>query len=254
MFTLDSGSGFPLIILHGLLGMSDNWVPVSRKLSAHYRVIVPDLRNHGRSPHSSVHTYEAMAHDVVAFCERQGLAKIHLLGHSMGGKVAMTIACAEPSLVDHLVVADIGPGGYPGNNQHTELLGVMMAVDLQMVVNRQEVDRLLALKVDDQRIRMFLLKNLTRDAGNKLAWRPNLPVLLQQMPHILAGIPPDGLFTGKTLFLKGADSDYLSGEQCNLIYHHFPAARLATIENAGHWLHADDPESFTQQVQWFLQS
>lgn len=254
MFTLDTGSGFPLIILHGLLGMSDNWVPIARELSARYRVIVPDLRNHGRSPHSPVHSYEAMAGDVVAFCRSKGFEKIHLLGHSMGGKVAMTVACSEPSLVDHLAVADIGPGGYPANNQHTELLRVMMAVDPQKAVNRQEIDQILALNIENQRIRMFLLKNLTRNDNNQLVWRPNLPVLLKQMPDILGPIRSAGLFTGKTLFLKGADSDYLTGEQCDLVYHHFPAAQTVTIEKAGHWLHADDPGAFTQHLLWFLQS
>lgn len=254
LFASEIGEGFPLIILHGLLGMSDNWAMIAKKLSHRFRVIVPDMRNHGRSPHTSEHSYELMAEDILSLCSARGIEKIHLLGHSMGGKVAMTIACKEPSLVSRLVVADIGPGAYTDSNYHTGLLQVMMGINPGNYATRNEIDKLLMLKIPDQRIRMFLLKNLGRNEQNLLSWRANLPVLLSQSNKVLEGINPDGVFTGKTLFLKGSMSDYISDEQCDLIYKQFPSASIVTIENAGHWIHADATEIFTQNVCDFLTS
>lgn len=254
LYTSETGDGFPLIILHGLLGMGDNWAMIAKKLSGSFRVIVPDMRNHGRSPHTSDHSYELMAEDILNLCKIKGFNKVHLLGHSMGGKVAMTIACLEPSIVDRLIIADIGPGTYTDAGHHTYLLHAMMGIHPEDFATRSEVDDALSMKISDQRIRMFLLKNLTRNKNNLLSWKANLPVLLSQSQKVLEGISPDGLFTGKTLFLKGALSDYISEEQCEMIYKQFPSASIVTIDNAGHWIHADATDVFTRYVIDFLTS
>ncbi len=254
LYTSETGDGFPLIILHGLLGMGDNWAMIAKKLSGSFRVIVPDLRNHGRSPHTIDHSYELMAEDIFNLCKTRGYEKVHLLGHSMGGKVAMTLACSEPSFVNKLIVADIGPGAYADASRHISLLNVMMGIRPGDFTTRSEVDKALSMKITDQRTRMFLLKNLTRNENNKLSWKANLSVLLSKSQKILEGISPDGLFTGKSLFLRGALSDYISEEQCEIIYKQFPSASIVTINDAGHWIHADATEVFTRYVFDFLTS
>lgn len=249
---MEWGDGPPLIILHGLFGMSDNWAPLARKLSNGYRVIVPDLRNHGRSPHFASHTYKEMASDITILCNELNIDRCSILGHSMGGKVAMTLAFDNPALVDRLVVADIGPGAYPDHSYHSQLIQLMLDAHPETASNRSEIESRLASEVFDERIRLFLLKNITRDQNGSFAWKVNLPVLAACMPQILAGVTPNGFYSGKSLFVKGELSDYVSGHQCDLIYEQFPTARVVAIQKAGHWLHADAPEEFFRVVSDFL--
>lgn len=254
LFTTEQGEGEPLLILHGLLGMSDNWALIARTLAKQFRVIVPDLRNHGRSPHSPIHTYEAMAADIIALCEDKGFDRVNILGHSMGGKVAMTISCLYPQLTDRLIVADIGPGAYSEQTYHSDLINLMLSIEPGEASSRAEIDTMLSQKLTDERIRMFLLKNITRDKQNKFIWKANLPVLSAQLPAILEEVVPGTYFTGKTLFIKGELSGYINAKQYDLIYQRFPLATIVTIPEAGHWLHADAPALFTQTTLQFLNS
>lgn len=254
LFMTEQGEGEPLLILHGLLGMSDNWALIARALAKQFRVIVPDLRNHGRSPHSPVNTYEAMTADIVALCTEKGFDRVNILGHSMGGKVAMTIAFLYPQLTGRLIVADMGPGAYNENSYHRDLISLMLSFDPGEASSRAEIDTWLSKKITDERIRMFLLKNITRDRQNKFAWKANLPVLQAQLPSILEEVVPGAYFTGKTLFIRGELSEYINSEQCDQIYQRFPSASVVTIPGAGHWLHADAPGPFTKHVLQFLNS
>lgn len=248
------GDGKPLIILHGLFGMADNWAPIARRLAASYRVIVPDLRNHGRSIHTTEHSYDSMASDIVGLCHSLKITRTIVLGHSMGGKVAMTLAHQHPSLVERLIVADIGPGAYPNHTHHLQLIEAMMDAHPETASNRSEIDSRLAQQIHDERIRLFLLKNITRNQSGRFAWKTNLPVLLQSMNEIVSEVASKGVFTAKTLFIKGELSDYITDNQCQLIFERFPTATVTTLEKAGHWLHADAAEEFYSTVKNFLDS
>lgn len=237
------GSGPPLVCLHGLFGSGRNWVGIASALEDRFEVILPDLRNHGASPWSDEMTYAAMADDLAALLDRLGLARVRLLGHSMGGKAAMALALTAPERLSHLVVADIAPVAYPPALE--TYIEAMRAVDLARVDRRDQADAALAPAVPEPGIRSFLLQNLERREG-RFAWRLNLEALARAMPAI-RGFPDLSTaepFQAPCCFIRGARSDYVRDEHLPLIRALFPTATLRTVEGAGHWVHAEQPQGF----------
>ena len=246
------GKGEPLFILHGFLGMSDNWKTLANSLSENYQVHIIDQRNHGRSFHSEDFTYELMADDLLDYMSWHQLDKVHLLGHSMGGKTAMLFAVENPEKVNKLIVADIAPKYYPAH--HQSILEALHAVDFNSIKSRKEIDLIFEKYIPETGIRMFLLKNVYRESKDTLAYRFNLESLSENIEEIGVGLPSRTMFNGKTLFLKGENSGYISQDDEALIHAHFPDSRIVTISNAGHWLHSENPTDFYNNVVEFLEN
>jgi esterase len=243
------GSGPPLIILHGLLGCLDNWHTMSRTLASSFRVIAVDQRNHGRSGHSDVFTYGAMAADLTELLDHLQIPSASVLGHSMGGKTAMQCALSYPDRVDKLIAVDIAPREYP--RLHDELLDAMRAVDLRSMTARQQVDARLAQRVPDFAERQFLLKNLARDDAGGFFWRPNLEAIHNHYLEIARAIGSDTPFDGPALFVRANKANYILPSDFPAIRHLFPDSTIVGIES-GHWIHADAPVIFADFVIRFL--
>ncbi len=245
------GHGQALLIIHGLFGSSRNWQGLSKQFSAHYDVITLDLRNHGDSFHHAEMNYPVMAADVVALLDQLQLSAAHVLGHSMGGKVAMTMSHAYPDRVSKLVVADIAPVSYA--HDYADILAPILQLDLTTVANRKQVDQALATSIPDPGIRLFLLQNLVFDQG-RARWKLNWPVLQQSMSLITGFVDiSDWHIPQPSLFIRGDLSDYVDAEHWQQIQQHFSAAQLVSLEQAGHWLHAEQPQAFLASVLSFLQ-
>jgi esterase len=241
----------PLVLIHGLFGSAANWHGIARRLAVERRVLVPDLRNHGQSPWDARMDYRAMAADLVALLDGEGIARAHLVGHSMGGKAAMWLALSAPERVGSLVVVDIAPVTYA--SRHGALVSALAALPLAQLTDRRAADALLAQTIQSAAVRAYLLQNLVRDRSGGWCWRVNLEVLARSLDQIL-GFPPtaDLQFPGPVLFLYGSRSDYVTGEGLPRIRALFPLARLRTIANAGHWVYADQPQEFLAAVSGFL--
>lgn len=246
------GIGEPLIILHGLLGSLDNWMPHAQLLARDFQVSLLDLRNHGRSPHADAFDYDLLAADVAEFMRDQNLARVNLLGHSMGGKVAMRFAQLHPEATRRLLVLDMSPREYPP--RYAEILHTMHTLDLRQFRHRAEVDAALIPAAPDKNVRQFLLKNIGRDEEGNLRWKPNLASLRENYHCVRGAIPADSTFGGATLFIRGERSDYVLPEDETLIKTLFPAAKIATIPDAGHWVHAEAPEEFLRLAREFFQA
>lgn len=245
------GQGEPLIVLHGLFGTLDNWQTLAKAWAEDYLVYLVDLRNHGRSPHVDGLSYPAMAEDLSEFMEQNWIHKAHVLGHSMGGKVAMELALTYPDLVDKLIVVDIAPRPYaPG---HDDVFAALFAVDLQKLESRQEAEAILEKHIDEWGVRQFLLKNLSRTKEGGFEWKMNLPVIYRDYLRILEPPTESGPFEGSTLFIRGAASRYVKDEDMLRIQELFPRSTLSTVPEAGHWVHADQPEILKNMVINFLQ-
>lgn len=239
------GEGQPFVILHGLFGYSDNWQTHAKKLADYYRVILVDLRNHGHSEWSDEHNYEVMAGDVHELFEALELEKAILLGHSMGGKTAMRFAQLYPSLLDKLIIVDMGIKEYPMH--HSEILKGLEAVDTEAITSRSEAEKMMEPYVDSPGVRQFLLKNLYWKEKGKLAWRMNVPVLRKEMTDILRALP-EGEVMIPTLFIRGELSNYILDEDIADIENQFPDSSVQTVANAGHWVHAEAPGEFMDAV------
>lgn len=237
------GKGKPLVILHGFLGMSDNWKTLGSQFAEiGYEVHMLDMRNHGKSFHSDEFSYEAMANDVKKYCKFHQLQNIILLGHSMGGKTAMLFATSHPELIEKLIVADIGPKFYP--QHHQPILEGLNAVDFSKQPSRSEVEEIVSKYIEDIGTRQFLLKSLYWKEKEQLAFRFNLPVFNEKIEEIGKALPAENKFDKPTLFLRGSKSNYILDEDFETIQIHFPKAKIETISNAGHWLHAENPVEF----------
>ncbi len=240
----------PIVLLHGLFGASANWHGIARRLAPGRRILVPDLRNHGRSPHDPQMSYPAMAADLIALLDAQGIGEAVLVGHSMGGKAAMWLALDQPHRVSALAVADMAPVVYPP--RFGGLLAALGGLTLDGLADRREADARLAETLPDAALRAYLLQGLAREDG-QWRWRTNLPVLKSSMPEILGFPDPAGRqYPGPTLFLYGTASDYLTGAHLKPIRRLFPLARLRPLPGAGHWLYAEQPETFTAALQGLL--
>ncbi|MCC5859207.1 MAG: alpha/beta fold hydrolase [Ectothiorhodospiraceae bacterium] len=245
------GEGEPLLILHGLFGSGSNWRRIARGLEPHRRSYLVDLRNHGQSPHDPVMTYPAMTKDVLRLLDHLGLERANLLGHSMGGKVAMWLALTHPERVQRLVVADIAPIPYPDDGDHGALIKALLALDLDRLRSRAEATERLADRIPSLGIRQFLLTNLEKHEGT---WRWRIPLrYLRDSLDTIRGFPAtDRRFPGPALFLHGGESPYVRDNAHPVIRDLFPGAEIVTMPGCGHWLHAEDPSGFSRQVADFL--
>ncbi|HUX94362.1 MAG TPA: alpha/beta fold hydrolase [Bacteroidales bacterium] len=258
LFCRSYGSGPPLIILHGLYGSSDNWMSIAKMVGDHYTVYLPDLRNHGKSPHSDIMDYQAMSNDILELADQLNLNNFFLAGHSMGGKAAMAFAVNWPERISGLLIADISPfvnepDGKAAFLQHKTILEAMYNLNLTKISTRTDADAELKGKINSEKIRGFILKNLQRSTGNRFVWKLNVPSLLNNLKSIMEGIElkniPDEQVTGfPVIFLKGSESDYINIEDYPYILKIFPAAEIIEIREAGHWLHADQPEEVAKNL------
>ncbi len=244
------GHGPPLVILHGLLGSSNNWQTVGRTLSNEFRVLMVDQRNHGRSFHSTRHTYRLLAEDLLTFLDLHRIDEARLLGHSMGGKAAMTFALSFPDRVSKLVVVDIAPRAYPPSQD--EILDSLSELNLGRIFARTDADRLLALNIHNQRVRQFLLTNLKRNEKGGFGWRVNLSGLRANRLEMTKAVEFSNPCSVPSLFIRGENSAYIDRSDLAHIRRLFPAASFRTIQGAGHWVHADAPQEFIRVVREFL--
>ncbi|WP_196891114.1 alpha/beta fold hydrolase [Aureivirga marina] len=236
------GQGEPLLILHGFFGMSDNWKSLGNKYAEQFEVHMIDQRNHGRSFHSEEFTYELMAEDLFHYIQHHNLKKVSLLGHSMGGKTVMLFATMYPEMVAKLIVADISPRFYPVH--HDLILEALNSIDFSIHKTRKEVEEVLKERIDEVGVRQFLLKNVFWKTKEELAFRFNLESLTENVEEVGVALPSFHEFDKKTLFLRGENSGYISKEDESLIFAHFPKAKIQTVKNAGHWLHAENQTDF----------
>ena len=243
------GEGEPLLILHGFLGSLDNWQSIAKELAANYQVFILDVRNHGKSFHDNKHDYASMVEDLHFYVNHLGFSKINILGHSMGGKIAMLFALKYPLLVSHLIVVDIAPKIYqPG---HEDILYALSKVNPKELKSRQEAVEIISTYIHEPTVVQFLLKNLDRKVDGSFSWKMNLPVLISQYAEILS-FPGEGIFNEPTLFLKGEKSDYILPADEPNIQQYFPKAKIVSIKNAGHWVHAENPVDFISETSKFL--
>ena len=244
LFYREYGQGPPLLILHGLYGDSSNWVTVARNLGKKFTVYVPDMRNHGNSPHSRVHDYLAMSNDITEFIETKSLSRVSLLGHSMGGKVAMTFSVNNPDKVAALIIADISPFSRDDQSDtiprfHQKVLDALLNTDLSSYAGRAEIETAISDITGDSRTASFLLKNLYRKENRMYGWRLNARALYDNLDTLMGSVPADitRAVTGfPVLFIRGGDSGYLPESHFTDITRLFPAAEFKTIHGAGHWL------------------
>ena len=245
------GEGKPLLILHGFLGMSDNWKTLGGKFSEKgFQVHLIDQRNHGKSFHSDDFDYGFLAEDLKHYVEHYELKNIVLLGHSMGGKTAMQFSCSFSKLVGKLIVADIAPKFYPPHHQY--IVDALSSLNLDQIASRTEADKALSTHIPEFGIRQFLLKNLFWAEKGKLGFRFNLAVLKNRMEEIGDALGPMEHYDGPTLFLRGDRSEYIANADSGTIRKHFPKATVETVSNAGHWLHAENPLDFFNRAMNFL--
>lgn len=244
-----AGSGPPLVILHGLFGSADNWFSIARELQESFTLYLVDQRNHGDSPQSDEWNYQVMAEDLLELLDDEGLGNVYLMGHSMGGKTAMNFALAHPDRVAKLIIADIAPRYYPVH--HQSILKGLNALPLTELQSRKEADEKLAAYIPEAGIRQFLLKSLGRDE-NGFVWKINLPVITANIEEVGQELESEEKYEGKTLFLAGANSDYVTDSDCEEIYAFFPNYDLIKVPNAGHWLHAEQPQAVVREIVKFL--
>ncbi len=244
------GTGKPLIIAHGFFGMGDNWKTLAKRFSTHFEVHLIDQRNHGRSFHSDDFNYELLIEDLLYYIKHYQLKEVSLIGHSMGGKMAMLFAVTYPEYLDKLVVVDIAPKYYEPH--HTFIFNALKNIDFDKITTRREVAEVLEKYIDNEGIRQFLLKNVYWKTKTQLALRFNLESLIENSSEVGEALPPFTSFDKPTLFLKGDHSDYITEDDNPLIEAHFPQAKIITVKNSGHWLHADNPGAFYDNVSHFL--
>jgi esterase len=252
LFYRKFGDGLPLIILHGMYGSSDNWLTIAKKLADSFTVYLPDQRNHGQSPHSEIHDYNAMRDDLFELVTDLRLKKFFLAGHSMGGKTAMAFAVKWPEMIYGLVIVDISPftdenNKMPVFNQNLNILKTILSIDLSKIRSRADVEKLLVEKILSDKVRGFILKNLQRGDGDRFTWKLNAAALLKNLDKIMAAIDLEEVMiqpiTGfPVIFLKGSFSNYLTATDITDLRRVFPASEFVVINGAGHWIHADKPD------------
>lgn len=258
LFFRSYGNGPPLIILHGLYGSSDNWLSIAKMIDGHYTVYLPDLRNHGQSPHSDIMDYDSMRDDLLELTEELKIKQFFLAGHSMGGKVAISFALKFPEKLNGLLIADISPfineiSGPIIYDQHKTILKAILSLDLSKIKSRAEAEAELAKMIESEKIKGFILKNLQRSSGNTFIWKINARSILDNLDRIMDGIDRSTMRNYQisgfpVIFLKGSESDYINTSDFPDILRIFPAAEIKEIENAGHWLHADQPAEVAESL------
>jgi pimeloyl-ACP methyl ester carboxylesterase len=253
LFFRKFGEGTPLVILHGLFGTADNWNTLAKKYGEWFTTYAVDLRNHGQSPHSDEWSYELMAQDVINLLKEENIDSCYLMGHSMGGKVAMLVAGMIPDKIEKLIVCDIAPKYYAPH--HTEVLEALNGLDLVNTKTRKDAEAYMESRIKDFGTRQFLLKSLYWK-DEKLAWRFNLTAITHQIEKVGDALEQAGgnkiNFEGPTLFIRGSKSRYILDEDIDHILEHFPNSRLTTIDGAGHWVHAEKPMEYLEVTKEFL--
>ncbi len=243
-------TGTPLLVFHGLFGMLDNWGSFGKEFGELFPTHLMDLRNHGKSFHSEEMDLDAMTVDILNYMEAHGLEKINLLGHSLGGKAVMTFAITYPEKVDHLIVVDMAPKAYPPH--HQGIIKALQSVDFSVVKSRQEAEGILSEYIHEKSVIQFLAKNLYWTEEKNLAWRFNLKTLAEKYNDFVSSAIKFGQFSGETLFMGGAKSNYILPQDEFLIKQQFPNSKIIHIANAGHWVQAENPKDFNQAVKDFL--
>lgn len=245
------GEGRPFLILHGFLGMSDNWKTLGKQFAKDgFEIHLIDQRNHGKSPHSDKFSYELMAGDIKEYCDSHDLKNIILLGHSMGGKTAMLTACENEGLVEKLIVVDIAPKYYAPH--HQQILKGLTALDDAKLTSRGDAEDFLKDYIPETGVRLFLLKNLYWKTKEQLSLKLNLDALKANIENIGEALPEDKSFGGPTIFIKGENSDYITSQDHSAIKKQFPNAEFAEIKDAGHWVHAENMKDFYDEVIRFV--
>lgn len=261
LFYRESGQGTPMIILHGLYGSSDNWLTFIKNLSENFRIYLPDLRNHGQSPHSDTHSFDAMRDDLIEFMKMHSIKEAIIVGHSMGGKVAMKFAASFPDLVKSLIIIDISPRRYDFVNDftinqinHKVIISSMASLNPEQISTREEADKLLQKTIGSERIRQFLLKNLKRKHDGGYEWKLNLNSLHRNINNLFEGIERNEVknVSYTVLFVKGELSDYIKEEDIKLIKEIYPKAEIEIISGSGHWVHSEKPEELKKVILNFL--
>lgn len=261
LFYRKFGHGCPLVILHGLYGSSDNWVSFAKSLSGHFKIYIPDQRNHGQSPNHDHHSYEDLSNDLSEFIREHSIVKPVIIGHSMGGKTAMFFASRFPELIRAMVVIDISPRQYnedeeenPRFLKHRDILRILAELPVEKFKNRDDADKALLQHIRIERIRNFLLKNLTRDEKGRFVWKLNLTALRSNLDNIMAGVGKDNILPDNcpVLFVKGELSDYITEKDVTLIKSLYPGAAIRTIDGTGHWVHAEKPDELFNTIYDFL--
>ena len=241
----------PVLILHGLFGSQKNWNSITKKLAQKHSVITVDLRNHGQSPHTSTMSYPEMATDIIQLLDKLDYDQVTLLGHSMGGKVVMTCALEFPDRIKALCVADIAPVGY--KHEFDQIISALQALPLNKIKSRSDADQFLTTTIEQTLLRQFLLQNLIKE-GDQFSWRINLEAIQREMPKI-TGFPENTAnksFAKNTLFIRGANSDYVAPKYHSMIKKYFPVASITTLPDCGHWLHAEQAGHFYDSLIEFL--
>ncbi len=252
LFYRTYGSGPPIIILHGIFGMSDNWVTFAKQLANGFEVFIPDLRNHGRSPHSNEFDYNYMLNDLRKFILEQNLHNIVLIGHSMGGKVAMQFALYYQELIKKLIVLDVSASSYNPTPEIEEIVIAINTIELKKANDRANIKRQLSGIIHDDRIIEFMMKNIVRHKNNVFEWKFNAQAISDNLNKLLKGIETDNKFDKPALFVAGGKSNYMKQEDIYMIFENFPEAQLELIMNAGHWLHVDAREELLNIVTHFI--
>jgi len=245
------GHGKPLIILHGLFGMSDNWLTIAKKIARRHTVYLLDQRNHGKSPHAEEFNYDVLSDDLECFILDQDLDEVRLIGHSMGGKIAMCHALKFPDRVEKLVIVDIAPRSYDHPFFHN-VLKFMIDLDLKIFKTRQEIDAAFKTVIRSAAIRQFILKNLDRDDDQQFRWKINVQSLYQNLPLIFKAISNGRQYDQPVLFVRGGASDYILDSDEPQIKKLFPQARIVTIPGASHWLHVQAEEALCDHLRAYL--
>ena len=249
-----SGQGQPLIILHGLFGSLDNWQTIARHLSENFEVYSVDLRNHGQSPHSEQWDYRVMSEDILELFEDNNIKDAVLMGHSMGGKTAMNFALEHCALLNKLIVVDIAPKSYPVH--HDKILEGLRSVNLEAISSRKQAEEQLSKYISDAGIIQFLMKNLywKEMEAKKLAWRFNLKVIDRNIEKVGEKTNEEKSCDVPTIFVKGEKSNYIQEKDMELAQIIFPDSKLISIPGAGHWIHAEQPQLFLQEIRNFLKN
>jgi esterase len=244
------GEGFPLLIIHGLFGSSDNWQSLAKSWANHRKVYLLDMRNHGRSPWADDFNYTVMANDVADFCHQQRLTHSDFIGHSMGGKIVMNLAMQHPALISKMMVIDIAPKKYPVH--HDVILDGLEEAFNYSLASRKSAEDILRKYIDEEDTLQFLMKNLYRADDGQLAWRINVPLIDKNIELIGEGLPEGTVFQGPVCFIKGERSGYIKSSDLDLMLRHFPHSQMLTIANAGHWVHAEQPTALDAEVRVFF--
>lgn len=240
-----------LIILHGLLGMSDNWMTLAKSLSEKFTVIIPDLRNHGNSPHSMEFTMNIMVNDIAMLIRNLNINNVNMMGHSMGGRIAMQLAVHSPELLNSLICVDAAPRKYPPNTYIFNLLKIMNDTDTSKISSLTAAEKILKDKVKEPKVVNLLLKNLKHTNNGGFLWKPNVQSVLDNFDYLMPDFIPGNAFVKPCLFIKGEYSDFIQSSDLKLISNYFPAYELIEISGAGHWVHVDAPKAFLKIVNDF---